>query len=193
MPGGRSPQGRLPGDSIPRSEINQQIGRFIGVKARIDLLARNGAAHSDPPARRVRQSGERSGDACLQGFGFARIDNALLLAAFQVEVYAAESERIGFCFAPIHAPKKIARLFARLHSGAKSEQSLIVKPGVKVNSALEAVHAVVAERDEERFVVGVLHSPSDHRVAGAIALSDDAIPLRRRAVAIGWMILFAEA
>src|SRR5262245_66462400 len=88
------PERRTPGHAITVGEVHDQIRRLGGVRATIDLCAREDAANGERAVRRVAEAGETPGYCVRQRVCLARLHDAPSLASFEVEIDAPQPERI---------------------------------------------------------------------------------------------------
>src|SRR5262249_20914668 len=96
----------------------------------------------------VDQAAQLLRDFRLERLGLAGRDNALALAAREVEIDASETQRIGAGAGPVDVAEHVAG--ARLGARAQVQEALVAEPAIQMDAALEAVEAVIAEDNQER-------------------------------------------
>src|SRR4030095_16439072 len=133
---------------------------LVGVRATIDLGAREDAANGGRAVRRVAEACGAPGDRARQRVRVARFHNAPCLAALEVQVDAAQSERVRARALPVDGSQEVGGLVTRLRPVLEREEPLVVETGIDVDAAAEARYAVVAEHGNQRLVGCVTESLS---------------------------------
>src|SRR5262245_46762166 len=184
------PERRTPGHAITVGEVHDQIRRLGGVRATIDLGAREDAANGERAMRRVAEAREVPGDRARQRVRLTRLDDAPSLAALEVQVDATQSERVSARALPVDASQEVGAVIGRFCAVTEREQALVMQPGIDVDAAAEARYTVIAEHGYQRLVVCVAEGLSHDPVTVHVVVLDDACQLRGEA---GLALALAEA
>src|SRR5262249_46188929 len=131
--------------------------------------------------RRVAEAREAPGDCARQRVGLTRLHDAPCFAALEVQVDAAQSERVRARALPVDGSQEVGGVVARLGPVPQREQALVMQPGIDVDAAAEARYAVIAEHGYQSLVVCVTEGLSHHPVPVYVVVLDDACQLRGEA------------
>ncbi len=169
--------GHLADSGVPRGAVavavtDDQVGRLGGIRTAKQAVGYVNAANADGIALFVTKAGETFGEFALERFGLlARRDDAARLAAFQIQVEAAQSQRIGARAAPVDTAE-VWSAFGR--PIFQDQEAVVAQPGVQVDAAPERAEAVIGENEQRvvstRGIRGKAHNP----VHSLIQVLDDA-------------------
>ena len=69
-------------------------------------------------------------------------------------------------------PEQVAGFLSGVMPHAKSQETLAMKPGIEMNTAAEAVEAVIAHHDQQSLTIGCLEHLANDGVAMTVAVLD---------------------
>ena len=175
-------------DAVAGGEVDHQIGRLVGVRRRRRSRSRDARCDRDTAAPADRQPAQARGDRRSEARGVVGSTMPCAFATLQVEVDAAEAERVGLGPRPVDAaagnrppprPGRTPALSAR--KPCSWSQVFRCTPRWKL------FEPVIAQHDDERLVVGALQNAGRRSAShDAVVVLDRSAPGRAPRHRRGW-------